>query len=179
MNVIDRQLVTPGGGFLVTDFDDGGSARNSLNSATVRMTHYDAGFTDSLPSSSVLLAGSGQSTAAFGDLPTAADYFPGLPAQFIEGTTASGDSGGPLFILDPLSRTWQLAGLASWGFNPLLAEGFARTDSRYGDLAFFTDLTANRDWIMATTIPEPSVPLFMAFTAMLAATRRRRQLASE
>jgi hypothetical protein len=59
-----------------------------------------------------------------------------------------------LFVLDDTTDRWQVAGLSSWGINPLLPEEFSRSDSRYGDLAFFTDLTQHREWI-ATQIPEP------------------------
>jgi hypothetical protein len=173
MNVIDRRLSLPGGGWLVTDFDDGGSARNSLNAATVRRTNYDAGFGNPLLSEFVLGAEPGTSVAGFGALPTAADFFPGLADAFLEGTTASGDSGGPMFIFDPASDTWQLAGLVSWGVNPLLPAGFARTDSRYGDLAFFTDLTQHREWI-GSVIPEPVTVVLLATGALVTTLRRRR-----
>lgn len=173
MNVVDRRLSLPGGGWLVTDFDDGGSARNSLNAETVRRTHYDAGFSNPLMSEFVLEAEPGTSLAGFGALPTASDFFPGLAEAFLEGTTASGDSGGPMFIFDPATGAWLLAGLASWGVNPLLPAGFSRTDSRYGDLAFFTDLTRHRDWI-GSVIPEPGAIVLLATGALLTALRRRR-----
>jgi hypothetical protein len=174
MNVIDRQLATVGGGLLVTDFDDGTSARNSLDSQTARRTYYDAGFDSPLLSTTVLDAGSGQSQPGFSGLPTAADFFPGLPDEFLEGTTAGGDSGGPMFVYNVAVGEWELAGLASWGINPLLPEGFARTDSRYGDIALFTDLSANRDWVLAR-VPEPSLAVILALGAGLAATRRGRE----
>lgn len=173
MNVIDRRLDLPGGGWLVTDFDDGTMVRNSLDAETVRRTHYDAGFADSALSGLVLDAGSGRSAPGFDGLPTAADFFPGLPAEFLEGTTAAGDSGGPMFVYDALVDAWLLAGLASWGVNPLLPTGFSRNDSRYGDLAFFTDLTHHRDWI-AAVIPEPGGAALALPAAILLLMRRRR-----
>jgi len=173
MNVIDRELSLPGGGWLVTDFDDGGSARNSLNAETVRRSYYDAGFVDPLLSELVLEADPWSSSAGFDGLPTAADFFPGLADAFLEGTTASGDSGGPMFIFDPASGAWRLAGLASWGVNPLLPAGFSRTDSRYGDVAFFTDLTHHQDWITGV-IPEADAAALLTIGALLAALRRRR-----
>lgn len=174
MNVIDRQIATAnGGGFLVTDFDDGTIARNSLDAAIARRTYYDAGFSAPLLTSTVLDAGPSLSQATFLGLPTAADFFPGLAAEFLEGTSASGDSGGPLFLFDAATGQWTVAGITSWGVNPLLPAGFARTDSRYGDLAFFTDLTANSDWIFAN-IPEPSVAWMIVISLTLIVSKRVR-----
>jgi hypothetical protein len=45
-----------------------------------------------------------------------------------------------------------------------LPEGFARYDSRYGDLSFFTDLSRHQDWIR-TTIPEPATGALLAVAA--------------
>lgn len=155
MNVIDRRLAAPGGGLLVTDFDDGSASRNALDAATVRRTYYDLGFDGPQLSSSVLDLPPGTSLAGWEGLPTASAFFPGMAHAFLEGTSAPGDSGGPLFVFDAGENLWQLAGISSWGINPLLPEGFARSDSRYGDLAFFTDLTTHHEWI-AATVPESS-----------------------
>jgi len=176
MNVIDRRISLPGGGWLVTDFDDGSITRNALDAETARRTHYDVGFENPTLSGLVLDAGSGRSTAGFAGLPGAADYFPGLAAEFLEGTTAAGDSGGPMFVQLQPGGAWVLAGLASWGVNPLLPAGFSRNDSRYGDLAFFTDLTHHRDWITAV-IPEPSGHA-MALAALVMLLMRRGRSAS-
>lgn len=60
------------------------------------------------------------------DRPTAGDALP------FEATTASGDSGGPLFI------DGRLAGITSWGSRPF---------SEYGDVARYTRVSAFVRWI--------------------------------
>lgn len=172
MNYIDRQLVVAGGGVLVSDFDDGSSARSSLNAATVSRAYYDIGFTDPLLSEAVLDAAPETSVASFDGLPGAADFFPGLSNEFLEGTTASGDSGGPLMVWNPDSQDWELAGITSWGVNPLLSNDFARSDSRYGDLSLFTDVSQHRDWI-AATVPELSLTHLLIVGALVSLWRRR------
>lgn len=174
MNVIDRQLQLMRGGLLVTDFDGGRDSQNSLASATVDRRYYDEGFEKPLLSN-ILLEGGGTSGAGFGGLPLASHWFPGLPAEFLEGTSARGDSGGPWFVRNG-SGAWHLAGITSWGVNPLLPEGFARNDSRYGDLSFATDVSRHRDWI-ANTIPEPGWGFF-AVAAIAVLRRRRRAFAA-
>ncbi len=174
MNIIDRLVATADGGrLLATDFDDGTALRNSLNAATARRTYYDAGFSASLLTATVLDTYPPTSQATFAGLPTAADFFPGLAEEFLEGTTASGDSGGPLFVWD-MDAGWSVAGTASWGVNPLLPAGFARTDSRYGDVAIFTDLTANSAWIKAN-IPEPAPAWLLAAALVWVGIGRNRR----
>jgi hypothetical protein len=56
-----------------------------------------------------------------------------------------------------------------------LSDGFARGDSRYGDLAFFTDLTRHHEWI-AATIPEPAC---LAWLGLLLLARRSRSASPE
>jgi len=171
-NTIDRQFVTSGGGgLLATDFDSGNSVQNTLDAASVSRRYYDDGFTAPLPSE-VLLDGADTTSwiQAAGNGPLQ-QQFPDLPDRWFEGTTASGDSGGPLFVLDEAADEWQLAGITSWGFNPSLPEGFSRYDSRYGDVAFFTDLSRHREWI-TVTIPEPETALLLV--AVLAGALRRR-----
>jgi len=159
-NTIDRQIQTSGaGGLLVTDFDNGTSPQNALNADTVSWKYYDDGF-DGLFPSDVLFDPNDQASLMDSTGSSLASYFPEIQDLWYEGTTASGDSGGGLFVFDDVTAEWQLAGITSWGFNPTLPEGFSRYDSRYGDVAFFTDLSQHSDWI-AATVPEPSVGVLL------------------
>lgn len=171
MNIIDRQLGLTDGGLLATDFDSGRGSQNALDAATADRRYYDDGFVDPLLSE-VLLGGGGGSEAGHAGEATAAGLFPGLPDEFLEGTTAAGDSGGPWFV-QSAGGEWQVAGVTSWGVNPLVPEGFARTDSRYGDVSFATDLTTHSAWIKQT-IPEPGIGLSMVVSIALGLRRRRK-----
>ncbi len=142
-NTIDREFSSLGGGFLVTDFDDGSERRNALQASTVARSFYDDGFSNPTLSATVLE----QAPAISEAMPTS-----------LEATTAPGDSGGPLLVQSSSDGSWQLAGITSWGTNPTLPSGFSRNDSRYGDLTFFTDLRPHHDWIV-NTIPEPKIGL--------------------
>jgi hypothetical protein len=160
-NVIDRQIITStGGGLVITDFDSGTIPQNTLHADTVSLRYYDDGFTDILPSDTLLRQGDTFSLRTPLADESVHSYFPELDDLWYEGTTAGGDSGGGLFVFDAPSEQWQLAGLTSWGFNPSLPEGFAREDSRYGDVAFFTDISRHQQWI-ADTVPEPKTTLLL------------------
>jgi hypothetical protein len=86
---------------------------------------------------------------------------------------APGDSGGGLFITEN-NQTF-LVGIASfrWG----ILDGMA--DSTYGDVAGFTSVTSQLDWISSITgVPEPSsqwlVGLALAGWGFLRGSRSRR-----
>jgi secreted trypsin-like serine protease len=108
------------------------------------------------------------SSAGFTGLTTAfGEVFP-------EGTTAQGDSGGPLFLFNEDRQRWELAGVTSFGLNPLYPPGFNREDSRYGDLSFFSDVSAQGDWLDSVMIPECSTAFFCFAGSFLFLSRRRK-----
>ena len=174
MNVIDRYLPSESGAFWVTDFDSGQTRHNSLNLATVdlRYIDIDGGF----PSlSEVVFSEAGnESESGFAALPVAEDFFAGLGMVFPEGTTARGDSGGPLFIFSAERSRWELAGVTSFGVNPLYSAGFNRYDSRYGDLSFFADVSSQGAWINSVLIPEPSSSILVLLGLGMILRKRNR-----
>lgn len=62
--------------------------------------------------------------------------------QILEGTTITGDSGGPLFVKD--GSTWKVAGVLSGGAAEPIAN---HQDSNYGDISIFTRVFTAIDWI--------------------------------
>jgi hypothetical protein len=153
-NTVDRVVAVSGlagaGGMLLVDFDDGSGTRNSLTGSVI----YDTmgGSMSSIPNGTI----SAQSSSA--------GYVT------LEGTTASGDSGGPAFA--DFGSGYELVGLASWGVNPTQPGNLY--GSGYGDVTYFTRTSAFNDWIMAT-IPEPSPFLLLVLSAAgLALLQRRR-----
>jgi hypothetical protein len=165
LNVVDRFLRVGTGGLWVTDFDSGASRHNSLNEATVDLRYFDI---SGPPLLSEAVFGNGMMASSAG--------FDGLSLQFgapfPEGTTARGDSGGPLFIYSGERARWELAGVTSFGENPLYPAGFNRFDSRYGDLSFYTDVSGQQDWLDSVMVPEPSTSVLM-FMGLLFLIRRR------
>ncbi len=99
-NAVDRVVTVSGaagtGGMLLVDFDDGSATRNSLAGSAIYST--TGGTLTSIPNGTI----TAQSSSA--------SYFT------LEGTTASGDSGGPAFA--DFGNGYELVGLASWGVNP-------------------------------------------------------------
>ncbi len=85
----------------------------------------------------------------------------------LEGTTASGDSGGGFFV--QIGSEWLLAGATSWGTHP---------NSQYGDIAYFTAIHAHMNFITQTSgiqaVPEPATMAVLGGLAALALRRRRR-----
>lgn len=172
-NFVDRHLLADGGAFWVTDFDSGQSRHNSLNLATVDLRHFDLGKGNPKLSETVFTVAENASQAGFGGLPTGASFFPELGEVFMEGTTARGDSGGPLFLYSQDRSRWELAGVTSFGVNPLFPAGFNRFDSRYGDLSFFSDVSNQKEWLDSVMIPEPSQAILLAMSLTMVWKRRR------
>ena len=62
----------------------------------------------------------------------------------LEGTTVTGDSGGPLFLYD--NGEWKVAGILSGGaFEPIRGH----IDGNYGDISIYTRVSTSIDWIQA------------------------------
>ena len=160
----------------MTDFDSGQSRHNSLNLATVDLRNFDLGGGDPKLSETVFSAQNDESLAGFAGVPTAGDFFSGLEEVFPEGTTARGDSGGPLFIFSEERSRWELAGVTSFGVNPLFPAGFNRFDSRYGDLSFFADVSGQGEWLNSVMVPEPAGGLLLLSSAVFLLRRKREEV---
>lgn len=146
-NVIDRVVPTAGpegpGGLLALDFDDGSAARNTL-------------------------AGDGIYDVTGAPIPGPGSGSDAVPLA-LEGTTAGGDSGGPVFA--DFGDGPEVVGLVSWGVNP--SEPSDPYGSGYGDVGYLTRVSPFRDWILHA-IPEPGVPsLVLAGLLAVACLRRR------
>ncbi|MFK7969873.1 MAG: trypsin-like serine protease [Bacteroidia bacterium] len=59
-----------------------------------------------------------------------------------EGTTVSGDSGGPLFI--KIDGVWKIIGVLSGGASEPVAD---HKDSSYGDISIFMRVSSHKTWI--------------------------------
>lgn len=85
----------------------------------------------------------------------------------LEGTTASGDSGGGMFFQE--GSTWLLGGVTSWGTD---------NNSQYGDLAYYSSLHTNMNFITTTTgiqaVPEPTTLALSGIALAWIARRRKR-----
>ena len=63
----------------------------------------------------------------------------------LEGTTVTGDSGGPLFLRE--NGKWKVAGILSGGASePILNH----TDGDYGDISIYTRVSTSIDWIQSS-----------------------------
>lgn len=103
------------GGLLAFDFDNPDGNINTLGDDII---NEDEGY-----------LGSGSS------LPNALDF---------EGTTVTGDSGGPLFILD--SGSWKVAGILLGGASDPIQD---HIDGNYGDISIYTRVSTSFDWIQS------------------------------
>jgi hypothetical protein len=143
-NTVDRVVSLTGpdgaGGLLLADFDDGTGTRNSLAGSAIYST--TGGTLTSVPNGTI----SAQSSSA--------------SFVTLEGTTASGDSGGPAFA--DFGSGYELVGLTSWGVNPTQPGNLY--GSGYGDATYFTRVSPFVPWI-AATIPEPSTYLLVLLGA--------------
>ncbi len=121
-NILDRsisgfQTTVSGnsytGGLLAFDFDNPAETINTLG--------------DNVVNSDENVLGSGSSSA------NCLDY---------EGTTVTGDSGGPLFLKD--GSVWKVAGILSGGAsNPV----DNHQDSNYGDISIYIKISSAYNWI--------------------------------
>lgn len=105
--------VTFNGGLLAFDFDNPSGSINSLGDNTVNADEA--------------ILGAGTSSAGTLDF---------------EGTTVTGDSGGPLFLLD--NGVWKVAGILSGGATEPINN---HTDSSYGDISIYTQVSTSYWWI--------------------------------
>ena len=134
-NVIDRVTaqnastnnITYTGGLLVSDFDSGSWAANTL---VLEGLPTPQGYppTTVLNPAGVITGTTSSSTQLAG-----------------EGGTAKGDSGGPTFIND--GGTYKIAGITSWGVNP--ANYYDTVSGLYGDLTYMTRVSQQVTWINA------------------------------
>jgi hypothetical protein len=167
LNLADRFVSAGAGGFWITDFDSGASQHNSLNEATVDQRYFDLAGQDRL---TPMVFGNGEESSSAGFAGLTTDFGEVFP----EATTARGDSGGPLFLYNEVRQRWELAGVTSFGVNPLYPAGFNRGDSRYGDLSFFADVSGQGDWLASVMIPECSTALLSLGGGLLLLSRRRK-----
>lgn len=126
-NVLDRKTnnlsttingTTYNGGHLAFDFDNPSATVNSLGDDLVS------------PDEATLFGQEGTSSTLLSEL---------------EGTTVTGDSGGPIFIKD--GSVWKVAGVLSGG----LAEPIPNhTDGGYGDISLYTRTFPMLSWIQST-----------------------------
>jgi hypothetical protein len=87
--------------------------------------------------------------------------------RLLEGGTATGDSGGPLFVSSQTSDEWFVAGILFGGFNPY----HYPDDNGYGNISLWSPLSsaANQEFLRdngIAVVPEPST-IIMTFTILL------------
>jgi len=96
----------------------------------------------------------------------------GMTALALEGTTAGGDSGGPL--LADFGSGLQIVGVLNGGFNPI----GAGVPSEYGDRGIWATISdpMNRDFLVSAgvmLVPEPSSVLLVTLALAAVAVGRR------
>jgi autotransporter-associated beta strand protein len=127
----DSRAVYPGG-ILVSDFDSGSAGNNTLAISGLPTKLGDIGYrTEVLDPAGVIFGASSLSVQTTG-----------------EGGTAKGDSGGPTFVKNALTGTYQIAGITSWGLNP--ANYYDSEKGLYGDLTYMTRISQQVGWINET-----------------------------
>jgi hypothetical protein len=93
----------------------------------------------------------------------------GLPSNFLEGNNSPGDSGGGLFVTDPLDNTWRLTGVTSWAQADPNSPPGSDWNFRYnqfpatgGAKGAFTRISSYASWIQANSYgpatPYPAPP---------------------
>lgn len=120
-----------------------GTKRQGANTIDVNTdnTNYNPG-TGQLPQGLLVFDFDNATTGSNGPLGGAAITYNGIP----EGDTTDGDSGGPMFQLDPNTSQFIITGITSDGVDP---------NSKFGDVGWETRVSDYSAFI-ASAVPEPA-----------------------